>query len=34
VEGVVLEDRFAPLFSDEERGIARARLREYGYETG
>jgi nucleotidyltransferase/DNA polymerase involved in DNA repair len=34
VEAVVLQERFAPLFSDEERRIARARLREYGYETG
>jgi hypothetical protein len=34
VEAVVLQERFAPLFSDEERRIARARLREYGYHTG
>jgi hypothetical protein len=34
VEAVVLQERFAPLFSDEERSIARARLREYGYHTG
>lgn len=31
VEAVVLERRFADLFSDEEREIARARLEEYGY---
>ena len=34
VEAVVLQERFAPLFSDEERRIARARLREYGYHAG
>jgi TIR domain len=34
VEAVVLQERFAPLFSDEERKIARARLAEYGYHTG
>jgi hypothetical protein len=30
----VLEDRFGLLFSDEERRVARARLREYGYHAG
>jgi hypothetical protein len=31
VEAVVLQDRFAELFSDEEVTIARDRLAEYGY---
>ncbi|GIJ11425.1 caspase domain-containing protein [Micromonospora andamanensis] len=31
VEAVVLQDRFAGLFSDEELDIARDRLAEYGY---
>lgn len=34
VEAVMLQERFAPLFSDEEREIARARLAEYGYHAG
>jgi TIR domain len=34
VEAVVLQERFASLFSDEEREIARTRLAEYGYQTG
>jgi hypothetical protein len=33
VEAVVLQERFAALFSDEERKIARNRLAEYGYHT-
>jgi TIR domain len=33
VEAVVLQERFASLFSDEERKIARDRLAEYGYHT-
>ena len=33
VEAVVLQERFASLFSDEERKIARDRLAEYGYYT-
>jgi hypothetical protein len=33
VEAVVLQERFTPLFSDEERRIARTRLEEYGYRT-
>jgi hypothetical protein len=34
VEAVVLQERFASLFSDEEREIARTRLAQYGYHTG
>lgn len=32
VEAVVLQDRFAGLFTDEELDIARGRLAEYGYQ--
>lgn len=32
VEAHVLRPEFAPLFSDEERAIARERLQQYGYE--
>ena len=31
VEAYVLRPEYAPLFTEEERGIARARLRQYGY---
>lgn len=31
VEAIVLKPEFAPLFTNEERDIARARLHEYGY---
>ena len=31
VEVVVLQAKYAPLFSDEERAIARDRLEQYGY---
>jgi hypothetical protein len=31
VEAIVLQPEFAPLFTDEDRDIARIRLREYGY---
>lgn len=31
VEAYVLRPEYAPLFKDAERGIARARLKEYGY---
>jgi hypothetical protein len=31
VEAVVLRPKFAPLFTDEDRDIARTRLQEYGY---
>lgn len=31
VEAVVLQGRFAGLFTDEEKQVARARLTEYGY---
>lgn len=31
VEAQVLRPEFAPLFSEEERTVARARLAEYGY---
>jgi hypothetical protein len=34
VEAVVLKPEFAPLFTDEDRDIARTRLREYGYSEG
>ena len=30
VEAFVLRSEYAPLFTEEERGIARARLKEYG----
>jgi len=30
VEAYVLRPEYAPLFTEEERGIARARLMEYG----
>jgi hypothetical protein len=31
VEAFVLRPEYAPLFTEAERGIARARLKEYGY---
>lgn len=31
VEAHVIQDRFAPLFTDDERELARQRLRQYGY---
>jgi len=31
VEAYVLRPEYASLFTEEERGIARARLRQYGY---
>jgi hypothetical protein len=31
VEAHVLQPEYAPLFTEEQRRIARARLREYGY---
>lgn len=31
VEAVVLEEKWATLFSDAERAVAAARLREYGF---
>ena len=31
VEAYVLRSEYAPLFTKEERGVARARLKEYGY---
>lgn len=34
VEHHVLEPRFRPLFTDEERRIARDRLTQYGYDAG
>jgi hypothetical protein len=34
VEAVVLKPEFAPLFTDEDRRIARTRLHEYGYSGG
>jgi len=34
VEAVVLEEKWQPLFSDQEREIARKRLAEYGYKFG
>jgi hypothetical protein len=30
VEAYVLRSEYTPLFTEEERGIARARLKEYG----
>jgi hypothetical protein len=33
VEAIILKPEFAPLFTDEDRDIARTRLREYGYAT-
>jgi hypothetical protein len=32
VEALVLQAKWNPLFSDQERGIARKRLEEYGYD--
>ena len=32
VEALILQDEWHPLFSDEERAIARERLREMGYQ--
>jgi hypothetical protein len=31
VDAFVLRSEYAPLFTEEERGIARARLRQYEY---
>jgi hypothetical protein len=31
VEAMILDDTWRPLFADEERAIAVARLRQYGY---
>jgi hypothetical protein len=33
VENVVLRPEFAPLFTEEERELARARLKEYGLDV-
>jgi hypothetical protein len=34
VEAVVLAEEWRPLFTDQEREIARKRLAEYGYQVG
>ena len=34
VEALILEEEWHPLFSNDERGIARKRLTEYGYRFG
>ena len=34
VEALILNEECNPLFSDQERGIARKRLTEYGYNFG
>lgn len=33
VEALILEPRWSALFTDEDRAIARNRLKEYGYRT-